>query len=167
NDKIYIYSGYTGTAEQKALLIFSPKENGNTGSWEIVEDSNFPDGAERRGYGTVVYDDKLFIIGGIHNGTYSNRIDICFPYLEGSTWVRKWYRGNNENLSSRTRLAAMLYSNNNTIYTIGGYDGSDSVSTQAFNVYKNKKIMVKFNVIKKIKNTFQEVYISTKINTQN
>lgn len=166
-EQIYIFSGYTGTAEQKALLIFSPKANFNTGSWEIIKDSAFPDGSERRGYGSVVYDDKLFIIGGIHNGTYSNRIDICFPYLNGGTWEREWYRGNNENLSARTYLASVLYSNNNVIYSIGGYNGADSTFTQAFNVYKNKKIMVKFNIIKKIKETFQEIYISTKINTQN
>jgi hypothetical protein len=83
-----------------------------------------------------------------------------------------WFVGFNEGFSARCYLAAICAES--TIYAIGGENGTAEVGeVEVFDVYRHKKVAIKFNVMKEInvpgreKPAYQEIRISSKVKTRN
>lgn len=130
---LYFVGGQTnaGTA-QSTIYYATPASNGNISAWGTAS-SGLPNA--RSDFGATSWNDRIYVVGG--KGTSgdctSGRCDTVYvsPDLSlGGNITASWSTASDD--FSIPRSGATLIANSNTLYLLGGYDGTNYLSDVQF-----------------------------------
>ena len=112
NDKFYIISGY---GEQTLGDVWS---SGNYGRQWTFENDLIDTGFERYGHSSVVFNDRMWVIGG-HDDT--KPLGTIYSSGDGVDWIEEEFVGS---FGQRYDHTSVVF--NDKIWIIGGYDDRDA-----------------------------------------
>jgi N-acetylneuraminic acid mutarotase len=117
NGYLYVIGGTTDGFTALNDVQYAPiNADGTIGAWSYINSSNFFD-TERSYHSSVVYNESLFVIGGIDNSTDLLLNDVQYSDINSNGTINRW-RNNLPFITARMHHASVVY--NGYLYVIGG-----------------------------------------------
>jgi hypothetical protein len=117
--------GQSSTAtDERAEVYYGTPSSGNITSWGTAT-NGLP--AARTKFGGSVWNNRLYVVGGLDSNTASTATVYVSPQLNsGGNITSAWSTASTSFNVARSGLTAITYANN--IYIFGGYDGTNYLS---------------------------------------
>lgn len=124
---LYVMGGVVDTDSTDALSSAVERYDTRTGKVDLMAPLPTP----RRTAASVLSDSKIYVIGGSTDGETHEAGTVDIYDIKANTWSK--------GAPMPTPRECALAVTNGSIYAVGGYDGTNSVSTvEAYNIAQNK-----------------------------
>jgi hypothetical protein len=120
---LYILGGNNGTGTVNEVWYAALNSDGTVGTW--TQTSSFTNA--RSNLAAVVYNNTVYILGGNSGSTYYN--DVQYAPINPNGSLGTW-QSTSSFTTARGMEAAKVY--NNKLYILGGYDGTNGLSSVQF-----------------------------------
>jgi hypothetical protein len=131
---LYYIGGQSSTAsDRRAEIYYGTPSSGNITSWGTASN---PLPSARTKFGSTVWNNRLYVIGGEGTGTGCTGSNVCntvyvSPKLNsGGNITAAWSTSSTSFRVERSGLTAVAYANN--LYVFGGYDGTNYLSDSQY-----------------------------------
>lgn len=141
NGYLYVIGGTDGTNRESTIFIAKIGENGEPQLWHPTDyaksnwsywytDTGLNGGTARSYMGAVAYNNRLYVLGGQTNATPGGVTTVEYADFNPNGVLGSWTAGTSLPAGAGTHMQSVqVY--NDTIYTIGGFEG---VSTSSANM---------------------------------
>jgi hypothetical protein len=127
---LYYIGGQSSTAtDRRTEVYYGTPSSGNVSTWTAAS-NGLP--AARTKFGSTVWNDRLYVVGGEGTGTGCTASNVCntvyvSPQLNsGGNITSAWSTTSTSFDTARSGATAIAYANN--LYIFGGYDGTNYLS---------------------------------------
>jgi hypothetical protein len=119
---LYYIGGQDATGDQRPEVYYGAiNSSGNVDSW-LQATNGLP--ADRTQHGATVWNDRLYVVGGINgSGTATNTVYISPQLSNGGNITSAWSSDTDVPDVARSGNTVVAYANN--LYSFGGFDGTN------------------------------------------
>lgn len=122
---LYYIGGQSSTAtDERGEVYYATPSSGNISTWSTAS-NGLP--AARTKFGSAVWNNRIYIVGGLDSGAASTATVYVSPQLNsGGNITSAWSTASTSFNIARSGVTAVAYANN--LYIFGGYDGTNYLS---------------------------------------